>query len=64
MTNNFVLGHEKLSERKIEPNEQIRQLEEKLAAKKERKCLERLRDLEDTTKRLEEELGKDEDAPQ
>ena len=64
MTNNFVLGPEKSSERKIEPNEQIRQWEEKLAAKKERKRLERLRDLEDTTKRLEEELGKDEDAPQ
>ena len=64
MTNNFVLGHEKLSERKIELNEQIRQLEEKLAAKKERKRLERLRDLEDTAKRLEEGLGKDEDAPQ
>ena len=64
MTNNFVLGHEKLSERKIELNEQIRQLEEKLAAKKEREGLERLRDLEDTAKRLEEGLGKDEDAPQ
>jgi hypothetical protein len=36
VTNNFVLGHEKLSEREIELNERIRQLEEKLAAKKER----------------------------
>ena len=63
MTNNFVLGHEKLSERKIEPNEQIRQLEERLAAKKERERLERLQDLEDTAKLLEEELGKDENAP-
>ena len=63
MTNNVVLGHEKLSEREIELNEQIRQLEERLAAKKERERLERLQDLEDTAKLLEEELGKDENAP-
>jgi len=64
MTNNFVLlGHEKLSEREVELNDQIRQLEEKLVAKKEREHLERLQDLEDKAKQLEEELGKDEDAP-
>ena len=63
MTNNVVLGHEKLSEREIELNEQIRQLEERLAAKKERERLGRLQDLEDTAKLLEEELGKDENAP-
>ena len=63
MTNNVVLGHEKLSEREIELNEQIRQLEERLAAKKERERLERLQDLEDTAKLLEQELGGDEGAP-
>jgi hypothetical protein len=62
VTNNFVLGHEKLSEREIELNERIRHLEERLAAK-EGELLERLQDLGDTAKRLEEELGKDEDAP-
>ena len=64
MANNFVLDHEKLlSEREIEINERIRQLEEKLAAKKERERLKHLQDLEDKAKRLEEELGMDEDAP-
>ena len=63
MTNNVVLGHEKLSEREIELNEQIRQLEERLAVKKERERLERLQDLEDTVKLLEEEFGGDEGAP-
>jgi hypothetical protein len=64
VTNNIVLGHcEKLSEREIELNEQIKQLEEKLEVKKERERLERLQDLEDKAKRLEEEFGKDEDAP-
>ena len=62
MSKNFILGHEKSSEREIELNERIRQLEEKIAAK-ERESLERLQDLEDKAKRLEEELGKDEDAP-
>ena len=63
LTNNFVLGHEKLAERENELNERIRQLEEKLAAKKERERLKHLQDLEDEAKRLEEELGTNEDAP-